>query len=425
MSKKEALYQYEAISKDGKLSTGSLSGTGDRDIVIQLQRKGLTPISITSGSAAPAKSAEKKAAKPRVSSSGLKLGSFPRMSKIGSAKELITFTDNLSVLISAGVSLDRALGILVEMNKPGKFKNVVRDILARIREGSGLGEAIAAYPSLFSRVYVGMVKAGESGGILDAVLKKLSQYLVSAQEIREYLVSAMIYPAILTLTSGLSMVVLLTFVIPKFADIFSGMGVALPTPTKVLLGVGNFFSAYWWLVLALIGLIIFAFKSANSTERGRYFLDGVKFRLPVAGDVMIKIEVSRMSSTLGTLLSNGVPILQAMKMATEATSNTVFKGCLKTTYDDLKQGELLSASLGKIPFYPNQAVHMIGVGEETGRLDEMLIKVAEIYEKELKASIKSLTSLIEPLIILIMGLMIGAMVVSMLMAIFSINDVDF
>lgn len=428
-------FDYQAVTADGKATSGRLSGATDREVVLKLQKLGLVPLSVApAGTIAPAATARAKGrqVKPAPatgkhvtpsSSLARRLFGLQLTRRRIRTKDLIDFAENLAILLESGVPLNKALGILNEVAPNKQIKAVVQDIHTRVREGSSLGEAIEAQGA-FPPVFSGLVQAGERGGILESVLKRLAEYLKGVQEIKEYLVSAMIYPVILTFTSAVSMIILLTFVIPKFATIFADIGVALPLMTKIMLVAGNFMQAWWWAVLIGLAAAVLGLRAAIRTPRGRRIFDGMKLKAPLLGPIFVKIEVARMASTLGTLLANGVAILTALNMVRGAVQNSIIREDLGEVYTDLKEGRLLSASLAKRPYFPAQAVQLIGVGEETGRLDTLLSKVAEIYEKDLRVAIKSFTAMIEPVIILVMGLVIGLMVVSMLLAIFSINQVE-
>jgi general secretion pathway protein F len=337
-------------------------------------------------------------------------------------KELIMFAEDLAILLGSGVPLTRGLIIVSELTERQKFRQIIIDVYQRVKEGSSLWQALQAYPAYFPPILINLVKAGESGGVLEESLSNVANYLVGIQELKEYLVSALTYPVILLFTAGLSILVLLTFVIPKFALIFSDMGVALPLATRMMLAAGSFLRASWWILLLLLAALAAGWRYYYRTPKGRLNWDRMKLRLPIFGTMHRKTEISRFSRTLGTLLGSGVPILESLLIVRGVVVNRVIYDYLQQLYGDLKQGVSMSRSLASSNLFPSMAVHLIGVGEETGRLGEMLKKIADIYERDLKVSIKNFTALFEPLVILVMGLVIGAMVVSMLMAIFSIND---
>jgi general secretion pathway protein F len=270
-----------------------------------------------------------------------------------------------------------------------------------------------------------MVKAGESGGFLEVILSRLALYLQNTKEIRDYLISVMIYPLILTMVSGASIAILATFVIPRFARIFSDMGQAIPLPTQVVLSFSHSIKNYWWVGLGILIAIYLGLRVYNQSEERRLRWDRFKLRWIAVGELIKKIEVARFSRTLGTLLQSGVSILPALNLVKEISQNRVISGSIAHVHDRLREGKAISKSLEEAEVFPPLAVHMIGVGEETGRLDEMLIKVAETYEENVRNTVKRFVSLLEPLIIVIMGGVVGFIVISMLLAIFSINEIPF
>jgi general secretion pathway protein F len=270
-----------------------------------------------------------------------------------------------------------------------------------------------------------MVKAGESGGFLDTILSRLAHYLQSTKEIKDYLISVMIYPLILTIVSGISLIILVTFVIPRFARIFSDMGQAIPLPTQIVLSLSHGVRGYWWVGLGIVAIIYFGLKSYTRQEERRLRWDRFKLRWIAIGDLIKKIEVARFARTLGTLLQSGVPILGALNLVKEISQNQAIARSIGYVHDQLRQGKGISKSLEETSVFPPLAVHMIGVGEETGKLDEMLSRVAETYEENVQTSVKRFVSLLEPLIIVIMGGVVFFIVVSILLAIFSINEIPF
>jgi len=414
-------YAFRAVASDGRVTSGTMAGKSERQIVQALQRQGLVVLEVNppGGSGSLARPLRRRAASlPGVP----RRLTAPRLGRVR-PKLLIAFSENLAMLLSAGIALDKSLFIIGELTEGRAFRKTVADVHERIREGSTLGDALSQHPEAFPPVFVSMVTAGEKGGILEAVLAKLTEYLKNVQEVREYLFSSMIYPAILTLTSAVSIVVLLTVVLPRFATIFEDLGAAVPLPTQIMLATGDFLRGWWWALMLAALLALVGFRSWARTPGGRLTFDRLKLRMPILGPTLARIELARFARTLGTLLSNGVSILAALNIVRGVVQNSDLKARLGQTIEDIKQGVPLSRSLGVIEYVPSLAVHMIGVGEQTGRLDAMLGKVADVYDKELRSDIKSFTSFFEPAVILVLGLVIGVMVVSILMAIFSINEI--
>jgi general secretion pathway protein F len=403
-----AQYLYKAATLDGQTVEGFMDGRDEENIVQNLHQLGYIPIRIIS-------TQEKRPS--------LRLSSF--LPKRVGLKNLLTFTQELSTLISAGLPLDRSLSILGSLTENERLRETVKDVLKRIEGGNSLGEALGNHPRIFSKLYVNMVKAGESGGFLEVILSRLALYLQNTKEIRDYLVSVMIYPLILTLVSGISIAILATFVIPRFARIFSDMGQAIPLPTQMVLSFSYSIRNYWWVGLGILIAIYLGLRAYNQNEERRLKWDRFKLRWMAVGELIKKIEVARFSRTLGTLLQSGVSILPALNLVKEISQNRVISRSITHVHDRLREGKAISKSLEEAEVFPPLAVHMIGVGEETGRLDEMLIKIAETYEENVRNTVKRFVSLLEPLIIVVMGAVVGFIVISMLLAIFSINEIPF
>jgi general secretion pathway protein F len=401
-------YLYKATTLTGQTVEGLMDGKDEETIVQGLHQLGYIPIRITS--------VQEKGATLRLSSI------LPK--RVG-VKDLLLFTQELSTLISSGLPIDRSLNILSTLTENEKLQETVKDVLKRIEGGNSFAEALGNHPKIFSKLYVNMVKAGESGGFLETILSRLAQYLQSTKEIRDFLISVMIYPLILTIVSGISIIILMTFVIPRFGRIFSDMGQAIPLPTQVLLSISDWVRGYWWVGLGICVLTYFGFKTYTQQEERKIKWDQFKLRRVAIGDIIKKMEVARFSRTLGTLLQSGVSILPALNLAKEISQNRVISRSIAYVHDRLREGKAISKSLAETEIFPPLAIQMIGVGEETGRLDEMLIRVAETYEENVQSSLKRFVSLLEPIIILFMGTVVGFIVISMLLAIFSINEIPF
>jgi general secretion pathway protein F len=401
-------FSYKATTLNGQTVEGLMEGKDEETIVQHLHQLGYIPIRILS--------AEKKEA-------GLHWSSL-RLRKVG-IKDLLIFTQELSTLVSAGLPIDRSFQILGSLTEDRRMKETVIDVLKKVEGGSSLSEALSYHPRVFPKLYINMIRAGESGGFLEVILSRLVRYLQSNKEIRDHLISVMIYPLILTGVSGISIIVLLTFVIPRFAKIFSDMGQAIPLATQIMLSTSRLVQDYWWIGLGILVLIIFGFKMYTQQEEGRFQWDQFKLKRAAIGDLIKKLEVARFSRTLGTLLQSGVSILPALNLVREVSQNRVVSRSIGHIHDRLKEGKGISKSLQETDIFPPLAIHMIGVGEETGKLDEMLIRVAETYEENVQTAMKRFVSLLEPMIILVMGTIVGFIVISMLLAIFSINEIPF
>jgi type II secretory pathway component PulF len=340
-------------------------------------------------------------------------------------KHLLAFTQEFSTLLSAGLPLDRSLHILSTLTENERLSETVREVLKRVEGGNSLAEALGNHPRIFPKLYVNMVKAGETGGFLEVILSRLAQYLQSSKEIKDYLISVMIYPLVLMMVSGVSIAVLVTFVIPRFAKIFSDVGQTIPIPTQIVLTMSHTLKNYWWAGLGVLTMIYFLLRVYKKSEENRLKWDKFKLRWIAIGDLIKKVEVARFSRTLGTLLQSGVSILPALHLVEEISQNRMISNSISHAREQLREGKGMSKALEESMVFPPLAIHMISVGEETGRLNEMLIKVAETYEENVRNTVKRVVSLLEPLIIVIMGAVVGFIVISMLLAIFSINEIPF
>ena len=408
-----AVYSYKATDSVGKVVTGVLEADEEKKVVAELQTRGLIPIRI-----ALAKGNGKRLG---MNVSEQLLGLFQGVS----SKDVMAFTQDLATLLEAGLPVDRALSLLIESAEKERFKMVVKNILKTVQGGGYLSDALAKHPKAFTSFYVSMVRAGEAGGVLEAVLSRLGEFLESAQELKDYIKSAMVYPVFLVGVGGVSIIILLTFVIPKFSIIFSDMGQTIPLSTQFLLGISHLLQSYWWAILAVLGTGYFFLRKYLKTPAGRLKFDRKKMTFPVVGELIKKIEVARFARTLGTLTKSGVPILQALMLVKDIMGNKVVSAAMGNVYTRVKEGDRLSKPLRDTGIFPPLAIQMITVGEETGRLDRMLLRVAESYEKMVRNTVKRLISLLEPTMILAMGLVVGFVVVSMLMAVFSMNEMPF
>jgi general secretion pathway protein F len=397
-----AVFSYRATTREGVIVEGLLDAADEDLAAEKLKKTGIIPLKLLSAD---------RGAKKRI------------INLRSNKADLQTFTGELSVLLNAGLPLDRSLNILSEVFEKKEMKDIIQSILQSIREGKSFSDAIQNQPQIFPRLYINMIKAGEASGLLDIVLSKLNEYLGSSKELKDHIFSAMIYPAILFVTGIVSIIILITFVIPKFSVIFGDLGRSLPLPTKILLAVSSTLQSYWWILLMSVIAGFFMFRYYIKSGSGRYYWDVLKLKL--LGDIIIKLETARFCRTLGTLLKSGVPLLQALNNAKDVIENQVISSSLDTISKGVKEGKGMSGPLSGVKTFPTLALSMVKVGEETGQLDDMLLNVASAYEKDLKETVKRFISLLEPMMILGMGLVIGFIVVSILMAIFSIIDLPF
>jgi len=395
------VYSYTAATLEGATIEGVVEASDERGAVEKIRNTGVIPI--------------------KISAPGRGLGkTFAFRSSRG---DLLTFTTELSALLSAGLPIDRSLNILAEISEGSQMKEVIHSVLTGIRGGSSFSEALQKHPGIFSRLYISMIRAGETGGVLDIVLDKLTEFLETAKELRDSVVSAMVYPLILTFTGGISIVILLTFVIPRFSSIFSEIGGNLPLSTQIILTISQALRSYWWIVFPMIIAAFALVKFYAGTQKGAYKWDELKLKL--LGDVIRKLETARFCRTLGTLLRSGVPFLQALTNAKDVIGNRIIAGSVGAVIKNVREGKGIAGPLIEADAFPQLALSMIKVGEETGQLDTMLLKVAATYEKGLRDAVKRFMSLLEPAIILAMGVIIAFIVVSMLMAVFSILELPF
>ncbi len=400
----EATFHYRAVSSDGKSRSGVITAADSRTAARELRRQGLTPLHV---------GAEEK--------KGL---SFEMPSFGGSRrKDILFFTQELSTLINSGVPLDRALTITGELTVNPKFRSISGEILRAIKGGKSLADSLKAHPTYFSDLYVNMVRAGEASGSLGMVFERLSGFERSRDELRSYIATSMAYPAVLAAVGAGSIFVLLDFVVPRFASVFNDGRMKIPTPTLIMLEASKIVQDWAWLVaLVIVGTVVL-FRMYTATPAGRLWWDRTRLGIPVLGDAMRKAETSRFARAMSTLVGNTVPLVQSLDIAAGILNNKVMANSLRDVAQGVKRGEGISQPLARTKMFPPLAAHLLTVGEETGKLDVMFGRMADIYEEETRAAVKRFTSIFEPLVILAMGLIVGALVLSMLIAITSINDV--
>ena len=405
-------FYYKATDRMGRAIEGNLEAHDHKNAATQLRGLNYFPIQISNN----------KPNRSFSSNYSLKINGF--RNKI-SAKDLVSMTQQLATLVDSGVTLDKSLSILVDLIEKPQAKEVLTEIHQKVHAGSSFADALAEFPKVFSKLYINMIRAGEAGGTLAPSLNSIASFLEKSEELKANIKSAMIYPTILTSVGGFAILILFTIVIPKFSKLFDELGAALPLPTKIMLFLSSFITNYWLSIITALMMLVAGLILYLKQEKGRAHWDSIVLKLPLFGTLSQKIEVSRFSRTMATLLSNGVAILGALKITQSILSNRVIAATMGKLHQGLKEGYGLSRPLQQTGVFPQLAIHMITVGEETGSLDKMLTKVANTYDKEVERSIKQLISLIEPFMILTMALVIGFIVISMLLAIFSINEINF
>ncbi len=402
-----AVFNYKAVNGQGQFAEGRLEAADSRAVTFRLQSMGLIPVSIEEPSAPKVRTLPK-----------IHLQRITR-------KDVLFFTEELSTLVHAGLPLDRSLSVTAELTSKPALRDVIEDVLKQIKGGKSLAEALAGHPKQFSRLYVNMIRAGEAGGVLDLILIRLVEFERAADELRSYLVSALIYPCLLASVGLGSIGILFYFVIPKFASIFEDVGAAIPPATLALLTVSNFTRSYWWAVLLALAIGFLSFRAWTKTPKGSRIWDTIKLRIPLFGPTILKIEVARFARTLGTLITSAVPLIAGVRIVQDIATNQIVSEAIAKIAAGAKRGEGVSKPMRDAAVFPGLAVHLVEVGEETGRLDAMLLQIADVYEKDVRNSVKALTAVFEPVIILVMGVLIGAVVLSILTAIFSINEIGF
>ena len=401
-----ALYRYKAVTPTGEMQEGDLEGPAQAAVVDRLQSMGLIAILVEETST-------------RVATRG-GLGAFGKSNV--SQEDVAVFTQEIATLLKAGLPLDRCLEILIGLSANESVRQLMTQMREEVRGGAALSKAMEAHPQVFNRFYLNMIRAGEAGGALEIVLQRLNEFMERSRDLRDTVKSALIYPAILVGVAVLSVVVLLMWVVPQFSQMFEESGKALPIPTQIVIAAGDFVRDYWWAMAAAIFGLYAWFTRQMQEQASRYRWDKRLLGLPLVGDLIGKLEVARFSRTLGTLLGNGVTLLTALSIVKETLNNTVMSEGLGVVATQLKEGKGLGKPLMETGLFPKLAVHLVQVGEETGKLQEMLIRVADIYDREVHTTVKRMLSLMEPILILGLGLVIGGIIMSILVAILSVND---
>ncbi|MFZ2171996.1 MAG: type II secretion system F family protein [Methylococcaceae bacterium] len=403
------LFTYKAVNSLGETEEGIRDAVDERLLIATLQSEGYIPIRV-------------KLASSR-SFLGLSLGA--KQSRL-SQKDIAVLTGELATLLESGLPLDKSLLVLMDLTEDNeRLSKLIAHVLDKVKSGSSLADAMEKQVGIFTKFYLNMIRAGEAGGSLGEVLTRLSEYLERSQELKDTVSTALIYPAILLVMSLASLFVMLTFVVPQFTEMFESAGKALPVSTQIVVGLAKWLQSYWW---ALLGVIIFVtsymrFQLADPVKKKVW--DARFLKLPLAGTIILNKETANISRTLGTLLGNGVSILSALAIVRETVDNLVLAAAIQDAEEQLKQGKHLSDALLGKDLFPKMAMQMVKMGEETGRLEEMLLRVATIYDKQLRVAIQRLLAFLEPALIITLGLMIAGIIVSILLAILSVNDLAF
>lgn len=345
---------------------------------------------------------------------------FAQFETIG-LKDLVVFARQFSAMVSSGVAMLRTLTIITEQCENEKLKAVLDDVRLQVESGSNLSDGMARHPECFDRLFVSMIKAGETGGILDEVTKKVAEFMEQRQQLNDKVKSAMTYPIVALVIAVVVFWAMLTFILPVFQELFAGMGGELPAFTKFLIDLSHLMRSVWMLLfVAVCSGIFYGVKQYYKTDTGRFAIDGLMLKLPVFGDLIRKVAVARFTRTFGTLIKSGVPMLTSLEVVKETAGNAVLSLAVEKIRDEVRQGGTISKPLSKEPLFPLMVVQMVAVGEETGKLDDMLDKVADFYDDEVKNAVEALTSVLEPIMVVFVGGIVGSVVVGLYLPIFSI-----
>jgi type IV pilus assembly protein PilC len=400
-------FDYQVRDKTGKMITGQLEADTQAAVASKLTSMGYAPIKIE-----------------EVKTSGLNYEiNMPGSNRV-KLKDLAIFSRQFATMISSGLALIRALSILQEQTENKKLAETIDEIRGRVEAGTSLSEALAEHEKVFPKLYIAMVRAGESAGMLDEVLLRVAAMYEADVKLRSKIKAAMTYPVIVFIMAILLSTVMLVFIVPVFAEMFDDLGGQLPLLTQVLVSLSNFVTSWIGVVTYIVvpAALWFAYKRIRSTEKGRFGLDVMKLRLPVFGPLFHKIALTRFARNLSTLMAAGVPILQALEITADTVNNGPTAKAVKDVQDSVRQGESINRPLSKHEVFPPMVVQMIAVGEETGNVDGMLAKIADFYDTEIESTTESLTALMEPLMIGVIGGLVGGMVIALYMPMFKIFD---
>jgi general secretion pathway protein F len=400
-----ATFFFRAVASDGKMRSGSLAGGDEKTIARELRKQGLTPVYV--------------GVQPKGTSVEIKLPAFGGRKR----KDVLFFTQELSTLLNSSVPLDRALSITAELTERAAFRFIVLDVLRVLKGGRSLADSLGTHPDYFSDLYLNMVRAGEASGSLAVIFERLAEFERTRDDLRNYIISSMIYPALLACVGVASVIILLEFVVPRFATIFNGSSMKMPTPTMIMLEASRLVNTYGLPVAGALIAALIAFRAYIGTVAGRLWWDRARLKLPLLGDALLKAETSRFARAMSTLIGNSVPLVQSLGIAAATLNNRSISNSLVGVSQGVKRGEGIAGPMRKAGVFPPLISHLLTVGEETGRLDSMFTRAADIYENDTRAAIKRFTAIFEPAVILVMGIIVGALILSMLLAITSINDV--
>jgi len=408
-------YHYTALDAKGEQANGELAAATEAEAVQKLRAQGLYPTHIAEeGKGKPGIAAKSPAKKAKAKSMNITIGKGKSTVK---PKVLMVFTRQLATLIDSGLPLLRSLTVLGKQEPNPVLKSTISSLADSVQGGSTFSESLAQHPKMFNKLYVNMVKAGELGGVLEVVLNRLAEYQEKAQKLKNKIVSAMVYPAIVMFIAVAILIFLMVFIVPKFKEMFSETDSDLPLISQIVFGFSEFClnrtiagipNVVWIFVAA--GAAYAGLNAIGKTKGGRKTIDNLKLRAPVFGDIQRKSAVSRFARTLGTLVTSGVPILQALNITRDTAGNVIISDAISKVHEAVKEGESIVTPLSSSGVFPNMVISMVDVGEETGQLPEMLLKVADVYDDEVDNAVTALTSILEPIMIVILALVVGAVV---------------
>jgi len=396
------VFQYEAMDASGKEVRAEVNAPSQEEAISRIRGQGQFPTHIR------LKGRTARAAGPS------KKGKSFAFGRVG-MKQLTQFTRQMSTLQDAGLPILRSLRILEGQTKPGVLKNALQDIIEDVEAGTTLSEAMEKHPKAFDRLYVHTVRAGEAGGVLDQILRKLADFMEKAVALKRRIVGAMIYPVMVIGIAVVILMAIMKWIVPKFIEIFAKFKIesGLPLPTRILVGVSHFVGGYWYVLVLVPVLLWAALRMTKASRKGQYMLDWVKMHLPIIGSIVNRTAIARFARTLGTLISSGVPILEALNITRETVGNAVVSQALGQVHDSIREGESIAGPLRQSGVVDPIVVNMVDVGEETGELDKMLIKVADTYDDEVDHLVGTLMSAMEPLLVVFLGVTIGSIVIAL------------
>lgn len=412
------IFAYEAINAQGQKETGELEAANRNAAIIEIRNAGLKPTKVAqraeaAASKAPAKKKEKAAARTKGG----------KIKGKASAQQLTDFTAQMAVLIDAGLPVVRSLKVLGRQQKPGAFKNILADVAESVEQGSSLSEAFANHPRTFDRLYINMIKAGEAGGILDTILQRLADFMEKSQRLKKKVIGAMIYPIIVMSVAVMILTGIMIFVVPAFEQMFEEQGMDLHWMTALLVTLSRGLVSPWGAGV-VIGIVVIGFGMVawGRTEKGERVIDNIKLKLPIFGPIIKKAVTARFTRTLGTLVMAGVPILESLNICKNAIGNVVLGEAIDKVANSIKEGETIAGPLSETGIFDDLVVNMIDVGEETGELDKMLIKVADTFDVYVDIAVESLVSILEPVLIVFMGGAIGFIVIALFLPLVGLID---